>query len=75
MYVYRITNWGRKIARSINTPRTPEWRIIYALDRSGQASSEQLAASTGLSEQEVRMVAGRLKRKRSQRGEPIIEEA
>jgi len=49
MKVYSLTPWGWRIARSVNTPDTPQWRIVHYLDRVRAATTEQICENTKLS--------------------------
>jgi len=49
MKVYSLTPWGWRIARSVNTPDTPTWRVVHYLDRVRAATNEQISRNTGLS--------------------------
>jgi hypothetical protein len=47
MVIVNITEKGKQLARSINTPDTPDWRIIHHLDLVGSATSDQLRPIAG----------------------------
>jgi hypothetical protein len=64
MKVYRLTQFGFRIARSVRSPDTASWKVIHLLDRlGGQATDDQIADGTGLSVGEVGRIAGRLRMK------------
>lgn len=47
MLIVSITEKGKGLARSINSPDTPDWRIIHHLDLVGSATSDQLHEVAG----------------------------
>ena len=49
MKVYSLTPWGWRIARSVNTPDTPQWRVVHYLDHVRAATIEQISKNTSLS--------------------------
>jgi len=53
MKIYQLTQVGAKIAKNTNAPDNSNWRVIYALDKLGYATSDQLVIQTGLSEEEI----------------------
>ena len=42
MEIYSLTNRGRRLAHNIRAPRTPEYGIIFFLNKRGLASKEQI---------------------------------
>jgi len=45
--IYSLTPLGFKMARSVRTPNSPEWKVVHFLDKR-DASDEQLAEFTGI---------------------------
>ena len=63
MRIYQLTLLGHRVARSTTSSDTSNWRVIYALDKLGYGTPDQLAIQTGLEEGEVAGALGTLKRK------------
>jgi len=63
MKVYQLTQLGNRLARSTTSSDTANWRVIYALDKLGYGTPDQLVLHTGLEEGEVMNALGTLKRK------------
>ncbi len=53
MRIYAITEKGRELAKSVNAPKSPSWRIIYFLKGRDKATDEQIAEFNGLSRGEA----------------------
>ncbi len=64
MKIYQLTQLGKRIARNTSTPDTPNWRVIYALDRLSYATPDQIAIQSGLDENQVAGALMILKRKK-----------
>ena len=63
MKIYQLTQLGHRLARSTTSSDTSNWRVIYALDKLGYGTPDQLALQTGLEESEVMGALGTLRRK------------
>ena len=63
MRIYQLTQLGRRVARSTTSSDTSNWRVIYALDKLGYGTPDQLAIQTGLEESEIVGALGTLRRK------------
>ena len=64
MHIYSLTSVGKKLARSVNAPDSPAYRIIRFLDQQGHSTTEQIAEFCGISVREASSVLGTLRRKR-----------
>jgi len=71
MKVYVLTQWGRKMARSVRLPDTPGSRVLYYLDKVGHATREQIESYSGVSPEETGGAIARLRRHRP----PLVAEA
>jgi DNA-binding MarR family transcriptional regulator len=49
--IYQITPKGVRMARSVNSERTPAMVVLYYMDKHGSVSGEQVAEYTGLDPQ------------------------
>lgn len=63
MKIYQLTQLGHRLARNTSTPDTPNWRALYALDRLGYGTPDQIAIQAGLEENEAASALMILKRK------------
>lgn len=62
-HIYRITPRGMAISKSVSAPPNDEnWQVLRFTARGGMVGEDQIATGTGLSEGQVRAIAGRLKR-------------
>ncbi len=62
--IYGLTGIGQKLAHSIRSPDTSEWRIIHFLDRVGRATKEQIIDYCGASPTEISVNLRKLKSRR-----------
>jgi hypothetical protein len=60
MKIWRLTNIGKRLARSTRNPDSPLYKVIHCLDRIGSGTSDQIASFTGMSQAEVNMSLMRL---------------
>ena len=51
MRIYQITQKGVRMARSVNSEKTPAMVVLYYMDKHGSVSGEQVAEYTGLDPQ------------------------
>lgn len=63
MELYGLTRLGVRLARSTGSPDTPEWRVIYFLDKRRRATKEQMLAFCDVSSGELSAVLRRLRAK------------
>ena len=63
MKIYILTENGNSIARSVNHPDTPGWRVVHYLDRAGKQTSDDISRGTGLDANTVGSTMGSLRRK------------
>lgn len=71
MVVYILTPMGKRATRNIRNPDTPAFRVLYFLDKMGSGTKEQIASYTGLSEGQVAVAIGKLKKFNP----PLVQEA
>lgn len=48
MRIYALTDKGRSLSRSTNTPRSPSWKVIYFLSKHDKSDEDTIAQWTGL---------------------------
>ena len=53
MKVFALTEYGKRMARKINNPDTPAYRVLHCLDKIHTGTAEQIASYTGLSISQV----------------------
>ena len=63
MIVYTLTPLGSNMARSVSSPQVPAWKIIHYLDKTQQATGDQIAANLGVSPREISPLLARLRRR------------
>lgn len=62
MKVFALTEYGKKLARKVNNPDSPVYRVLHCLDRIHTGTPDQIASYTGLSSYEVSSALGQLAR-------------
>ena len=68
--IYGLTEAGKRAARNVRNPNTPEWRIIHYLDLARHATKEQVAQYAGLPQGVANKALRNLQRVRP----PLVEE-
>ncbi len=63
MEIFGLTKLGIQLARSTHSPDTPEWRVIYFLDKRRRATREQIEAFAGVPSGTLGVVIRNLKNK------------
>ena len=59
--IYGLTETGKRLARSTNSPSTPEWRVVHFLDKVNRSTPEQIADYCGMSLVQTAVVLRKLK--------------
>jgi predicted transcriptional regulator len=59
--IYQITTKGVRMARSVNSEKTPAMIVLYYMDKHGSVSNEQVTEYTGLDAAEVSGALRKLK--------------
>lgn len=62
--IYGLTSIGRRLARSTNSPNTPEWRVIHYMDKIQRSTPEQIADYLGMNLAQTSIVLRKLKGKK-----------
>jgi len=64
MRIYALTPIGKRLARSVNNPDSPAYRIITHLDQVGHSTTEQAAQFCGMSPREASSILSVLRRRK-----------
>ncbi len=62
--IYGLTETGKRLARSTNSPNTPEWRVVHYLDKMKRSTPEQIADYCGTSPVQTAVILRKLKSRR-----------
>ena len=62
--IYGLTDIGKRLARSTNSPNTPEWRVVHHLDKMKRRTPEQMADYCGVSLGQMAATLRKLKSRR-----------
>ncbi|KKM93160.1 hypothetical protein LCGC14_1211240 [marine sediment metagenome] len=62
--IYGLTDIGKRLARSTNTPNTIDWRVVHHLDKMKRSTPEQMAEYCGTSLGQMSATLRKLKSRR-----------